>query len=70
MKVTPDWALVISKVTASPIAKLALAANAGNVKESNPPLAEVLLLVAMVVAPFFKTAVMAGLAGIEPLATV
>ncbi|OYV04656.1 MAG: hypothetical protein CFE26_15725 [Verrucomicrobiales bacterium VVV1] len=70
MKDTPDWELVISKVAASPIAKLALLASAGNVKESNPPLAEALLLVAMVAAPLFKTAVMFGVAGIEPLATV
>ena len=60
---------MISKVTASPTAKFAALSKAGNVKLSKPPLADTELLVAMVVTPFFKTAVTFGLAGIDPVAT-
>ena len=61
---------VICRVTASPMAKFAALTNAGKVNANKPPLAETPLLVAMVVAPFFSVAVMPGLTGIEPLASV
>ncbi len=74
LKLTPDCVSLISKVKASDEAKLMALPSDAKVKVNAPlPVAAeaaVLVLVARVVTPFFKMALMVGEAGMEPLLTV